>query len=114
MGGKNRLKAELRSAGSKTRSFCPSEAKAARFQASLSSPSRRGTMPALPSNGFFYLLAFAKFKYLNSWDKSCVFFESIGLSLYILAARLCRVPSKRDSGRLNLQRSLRPSPNTFC
>ncbi|MGB2763906.1 MAG: hypothetical protein WBC02_12430 [Candidatus Aminicenantaceae bacterium] len=37
----------------KTRNFCPSESKAARFQASLSSPSWRGTMPALPSNGFF-------------------------------------------------------------
>jgi len=37
----------------KTRNFCPSESKAARFQASLPSPSRRGTMPALPSNGFF-------------------------------------------------------------
>jgi hypothetical protein len=37
---------------SKTRRFCPSEAKAARFQASLSSPFGRGTMPAQPSNGF--------------------------------------------------------------
>jgi len=36
----------------KTHNFCPSEAKAARFQASLSSPLRRGTMPAQPSNGF--------------------------------------------------------------
>jgi len=36
----------------KTHNFCPSEAKAARFQASLSSPPRRGTMPAQPSNGF--------------------------------------------------------------
>ncbi|MBL7084295.1 MAG: hypothetical protein ISS41_11800 [Candidatus Aminicenantes bacterium] len=70
---KKPFEGELRSAGSKTRNFCPSEAKAARFQASLSSPSRRGTMPAQPSNGFSYLLAFAKFKYLNSWGKSCVF-----------------------------------------
>jgi hypothetical protein len=38
---------------SKTRIFCPSEAKNARFQASLSSPVWRGTMPAQPSNGFF-------------------------------------------------------------
>jgi len=37
---------------SKTHNFCPSEAKDARFQASLSSPTRRGTMPAQPSNGF--------------------------------------------------------------
>jgi hypothetical protein len=43
----------LRPAGSKTRNFCPSEAKVARFQASLSSPFGRGTMPAQPSNGFF-------------------------------------------------------------
>ncbi|MBL7082312.1 MAG: hypothetical protein ISS41_01620 [Candidatus Aminicenantes bacterium] len=43
----------------KTRNFCPSESKAARFQASLPSPSRRGTMPALPSNGFFHPLPFA-------------------------------------------------------
>ncbi|MBC8359008.1 MAG: hypothetical protein H8E54_08690 [Candidatus Aminicenantes bacterium] len=43
----------------KTRNFCPSESKAARFQASLPSPSRRGTMPALPSNGFFHPLSFA-------------------------------------------------------
>jgi len=42
----------------KTRNFCPSESKAARFQASLSSPSRRGTMPALPSNGFSHPLPF--------------------------------------------------------
>ena len=38
---------------SKTHNFCPSEAKDARFQASLSSLLRRGTMPAQPSNGFF-------------------------------------------------------------
>ncbi len=38
---------------SKTRSLCPSESKSARFQASLSSPVWRGTMPAQPSNGFF-------------------------------------------------------------
>jgi len=37
---------------SKTRRLCPSEAKPARFQASLSSPFGRGTMPAQPSNGF--------------------------------------------------------------
>jgi len=37
----------------KTHSFFPSEEKTARFQASLSSPPRRGTMPAQPSNGFF-------------------------------------------------------------
>jgi len=36
----------------KTHNFCPSEAKAAWFQASLSSPLRRGTIPAHPSNGF--------------------------------------------------------------
>ncbi|MGB2844149.1 MAG: hypothetical protein WBC02_04790 [Candidatus Aminicenantaceae bacterium] len=42
----------------KTRNFCPSESKAARFQASLSSPSWRGTMPALPSNGFSHPLPF--------------------------------------------------------
>jgi len=50
---------------------------------------------------------------LTRWGKSCVFSESTGLNLYILAARLCRVSSKRDSRRLNLQRSLHPSPNTF-
>ncbi|MGB2845349.1 MAG: hypothetical protein WBC02_10880 [Candidatus Aminicenantaceae bacterium] len=33
---KKPFEGELRSAGSKTRNFCPSEAKAARFQASLS------------------------------------------------------------------------------
>jgi hypothetical protein len=44
---------KLRLAGSKTRNFCPSEAKVARFQASLSSPFGRGTVPAQPSNGFF-------------------------------------------------------------
>jgi hypothetical protein len=42
----------LRLSGSKTRRFCPSEAKAARFQASLSSTFGRGTVPAQPSNGF--------------------------------------------------------------
>ncbi|MGB2763519.1 MAG: hypothetical protein WBC20_03825, partial [Candidatus Aminicenantaceae bacterium] len=31
---------------------------------------------------------------LTRWGKSCVFSESTGLSLYILAARLCRVSSK--------------------
>jgi len=50
---------------------------------------------------------------LTRWGKSCVFSESIVLSLYILAARLCRVSLKSDSGRLNLQRSLHPSQNTF-
>jgi hypothetical protein len=43
----------LRLLDSKTRIFCPSEAKNARFQASLSSPFGRGTVPAQPSNGFF-------------------------------------------------------------
>jgi hypothetical protein len=43
---------KLRLSVTKTRRFCPSEAKAARFQASLSSPFGRGTMPAQPSNGF--------------------------------------------------------------
>jgi hypothetical protein len=43
----------LRLLDSKTRIFCPSEAKNARFQASLSSPAWRGTMPVQPSNGFF-------------------------------------------------------------
>ena len=43
----------LRLLDSKTRIFCPSEAKNARFQASLSSPVWRGTVPAQPSNGFF-------------------------------------------------------------
>ena len=42
----------LRLGVSKTRRLCPSEAKPARFQASLSSPFGRGTMPAQPSNGF--------------------------------------------------------------
>jgi len=51
-GGENRLK-ETQAVGSKTRSFCPSESKATRFQASLSSPPLRGTVPAQPSNGFF-------------------------------------------------------------
>jgi hypothetical protein len=51
--GKNREKGKLRPVASKTHNFCPSEAKVVRFQASLSSPSRRGTMPAQPSNGFF-------------------------------------------------------------
>jgi hypothetical protein len=45
---------------SKTRIFCPSEAKNARFQASLSSPVWRGTMPAQPSNGFFHPEAFTE------------------------------------------------------
>ena len=43
----------LRLLDSKTRIFNPSEAKNARFQASLSSPAWRGTMPVQPSNGFF-------------------------------------------------------------
>ncbi|MBL7082341.1 MAG: hypothetical protein ISS41_01765 [Candidatus Aminicenantes bacterium] len=42
----------------KTRNFCPSESKAARFQASLSSPLWRGTVPTQPSNGFFHPLPF--------------------------------------------------------
>jgi hypothetical protein len=42
----------IRLGASKTRRLCPSEAKPARFQASLSSPFGRGTMPAQPSNGF--------------------------------------------------------------
>jgi len=46
------FKRKLWPVSSKTHNFCPSEAKAARFQASLSSPLRRGTMPARPSNGF--------------------------------------------------------------
>jgi hypothetical protein len=37
VGEKNRLKESSGQLGSKTRRFCPSEAKAARFQASLSS-----------------------------------------------------------------------------
>jgi hypothetical protein len=45
----NRKKAlrqeKLRSSGSKVRRFCPSEAKADRFKASLSSTFGRGTMP---------------------------------------------------------------------
>ncbi len=49
----------LRLSGSKTRRFCPSESKAARFQASLSSPFGRGTMPAQPSIRFFHHSAFA-------------------------------------------------------
>ncbi|MGB2765005.1 MAG: hypothetical protein WBC20_11385 [Candidatus Aminicenantaceae bacterium] len=40
---------------------------------------------------------------LTCWGKRCVFSESTGLSLNILGVRLCRIPSKRDSGRLNLQ-----------
>jgi len=52
---------------------------------------------------FFYLLAFAKLKYLYCWGKSCVFSESTGLSLYILSVLLRRIPSKSNSGRLNLQ-----------
>jgi len=43
---------------------------------------------------------------LTRWGKSCVFSESTGLSLNILGVRLRRIPSKSDSGRLNLQRSL--------
>jgi len=41
----------LRLGASKTRRLCPSEAKPAGFQASLSSTFGRGTMPAQPSNG---------------------------------------------------------------
>jgi len=40
---------------------------------------------------------------LTRWGKSCVFSESTGLSLNILGVRLCRIPKKSDSGRLNLQ-----------
>ncbi|MGB2764935.1 MAG: hypothetical protein WBC20_11035 [Candidatus Aminicenantaceae bacterium] len=113
---KKPFEGELRSAGSKTRNFCPSESKAARFQASLS---QNGSCTHFVNHArfafkrFFYLLAFAKLKYLYRWGKSCVFSESTGPSLYILAARLCRISSKSNSGRLNLQRSLQPSPNTF-
>jgi len=42
----------LRLNGPKTRRFCSGETKAARFQASLSSPFGRGTLHAQPSNGF--------------------------------------------------------------
>jgi len=55
-----------------------------------------------------------KFKYLNSWGKSCVFSESTGLSLNILGVRLRRIPSKSDSGRLNLQsRFIHPQIFTY-
>ncbi|MBL7084085.1 MAG: hypothetical protein ISS41_10745 [Candidatus Aminicenantes bacterium] len=51
---------------------------------------------------------------LSRWDKSCVFSESTGLSLYILATRLCRVSLKSDSGRLNLQsRIIHPQIFTY-
>ncbi|NQT79785.1 MAG: hypothetical protein HQ555_05275 [Candidatus Aminicenantes bacterium] len=33
---------------------------------------------------------------LTRWGKSCVFYESTGLSLYILAVRLRRIPSKSN------------------
>ncbi|MFC2169084.1 hypothetical protein ACFLRM_00760 [Acidobacteriota bacterium] len=51
MGG---MRAETWLDVSKTCRLCPSGLKPAQFQASLSSPSWRGTMPALPSNGFLY------------------------------------------------------------
>jgi hypothetical protein len=73
VGEKNRLKESSGQLGSKTRRFCPSEAKAARFQASLSSPCRRGTMPAQPSNGFFSQAAFARQDYLSLGQKLRVF-----------------------------------------
>ena len=47
----------------KTRIFYPSEVKDARFQASLSSPFWRGTLPAQPSNGFFHPEAFAEYRH---------------------------------------------------
>ncbi|MGB2762805.1 MAG: hypothetical protein WBC20_00180 [Candidatus Aminicenantaceae bacterium] len=49
---------------------------------------------------------------LTRWGKSCVFSESTGLSLYILAGRLCRLPSKAKIRRLNLQWSLMLFPKT--
>jgi hypothetical protein len=70
----------LRLLDSKTHIFFPSEEKDTRFQASLSSLLQFGTMPAPPSNGFFHPKAFAKYKHLFRWGKSCVFSESIGLS----------------------------------
>jgi len=112
---KKPFEGELRSAGSKTRNFCPSEAKAARFQASLS---QNRDCPYFVNHArfafkrFFYLLAFAKLKYLYCWGKSCVFSESTGLSLYILAGRLYRLPSKAKIRRLNLQWSLTLFPKT--
>jgi hypothetical protein len=66
----------LRLSGSKARRFCPSEAKAARFQASLSSPFGRGTMPAQPSNGFLTTQPVP-------YNKSLHFFETTSLSLFI-------------------------------
>ncbi len=57
----------LRQGGEKARRFCPGEAKAARFKASLSSPFGRGTMPAQPFTRLSHHPAFA------CWGKSGVF-----------------------------------------
>jgi len=75
---------KLRPSDSKTRNFCPSEAKDARFQASLSSPSRRVTMPAQPSNGFFRLLAFAYAlkKLMRKWREKSEGSKAIPKSIF--------------------------------
>jgi len=78
----------LRLMDSKTRNFCPSDAKAARFQASLSSwVLPRGTVPAQPSNGFF-LISLRTIRYCPILGKCCVFSESTGLSFLLFALRL--------------------------
>jgi hypothetical protein len=59
---------ELRPADSKTRNFCPSEKKVARFQASLSSPSERNHARSAFKR-FFHPLAFAE-SIFRSWGKS--------------------------------------------
>jgi hypothetical protein len=58
----------LRPTGSKTHNFCPSEAKVARFQASLSSPSERSHARSAFKR-FFHLLAFAEI-ISKRWGKS--------------------------------------------
>gem|GEM_PF-2862671 len=59
---------KLRPAGSKTRNFCPSEAKVARFQASLSSPSERNRARSAFKR-LFHPLAFAETN-SSRWGKS--------------------------------------------
>ena len=99
----------LRFMDSKTRSFCPSESKAARFQASLSSwayPSRNLARSAFKR--FFYHEP-SHNPILSSFGLKLRVFgiHWPELSQYILAVRLCRIPSKSKFRRLNLLWSLR-------
>jgi hypothetical protein len=101
VGEKNRLKESSGQLGSKTRRFCLSEAKAARFQASLSS-SRNRACSAFKR--FFPAKRPSQDTDACGWGKSGVFSEPTGLSFSnILGGRFRRLPSMDGEGKLNLQ-----------